>query len=136
MIMFVIDVSPIEAEESAMTQTTYGMAAVDVRFLGWEAMMVGRSFLHVPLAAIRSARVESGWSSEVLGIRSGFVVSGYRKLGTFTHPSGVRRLVSMKRGMPLLRLHTVRDETGFDEILLSTDDAESIAHNIQEGLAR
>ena len=42
----------------------------------------------------------------------------------------------MKRGMPLLRLHTVRDETGFDEILLSTDDAESIAHNIQAGVAR
>jgi len=119
-----------------MTQTNHGPTGVDVRFPGWESVMAGRSFLHIPTRAILSARTEPGWTSQMLGIRSGLVVSGYRKLGTFTHPSGTRRLVSMKRGMPLLRLGTVRDETGFDEILLSTDDAERIAHALHESLAR
>ena len=119
-----------------MTQTNYGPEGVEVRFPGWEAAMVGRSFLRIPTRAIQSARAEPGWTSEVLGMRSGLVVSGFRKLGTFTHPSGVRRLVSMKRGIPLLRLHTDRDETGFDEILLSTDDAPYIAHAIDGSLAQ
>ena len=64
-------------------------------------------------------------------MRSGLVVSGFRKLGTFTHPSGKRRLVAMKRGMPLLRLVTDRREAGFDEILLSMDDAAHVAQAIQ-----
>lgn len=119
-----------------MTQTNHGPGGVDIHFPGWEAAMTGRSTFHIPTRAILSARVEPGWTSEILGIRSGLVVSGYRKLGTFTHPSGARRLVSMKQGMPLLRLHTDRNETGFDEILLSTDDAEQIAHAILGGVAR
>ncbi|MGF2947661.1 hypothetical protein [Microbacterium alcoholitolerans] len=119
-----------------MTQTNYGPEGVDIHFPGWEAAMVGRSSFHVPARAILSARVEPGWTSEILGMRSGLVVSGYRKLGTFTQPSGMRRLVSMRRGMPLLRLRTNRNETGFDEILLSSVDAERIAHAIQGGVAR
>lgn len=111
-----------------MTQTNYGPEGLDIHFPGWEAAMVGRSTFHVPARAILSARIESGWTSEILGMRSGLVVSGYRKLGTFTHPSGMRRLVSMKRGLPLLRLRTNRNESGFDEILLSSVDAEHIAH--------
>lgn len=119
-----------------MTQTNHGPGGVDIHFPGWEATMVGRSSFHVPAHAILSARVEPGWTSEILGIRSGLVVSGYRKLGTFTHPSGTKRLVSMKRGMPLLRLLTDRSQTGFDEVLLSCVDAERIARAIQEGVAR
>jgi len=119
-----------------MTQTNYGPEGVDVHFPGWEAAMVGRSILRIPTRAIQSARAEPGWTSEILGMRSGLVVSGYRKLGTFTHPAGARRLVSMKRGMPLLRLRTDRRETGFDEILLSTDDALRIAHGIDGSLAQ
>ncbi len=119
-----------------MTHTTYGPAGVDVRFPGWEAAMAGRARVHVPSSAILSARAEPGWTSEILGVRSGLVVSGRRKLGTFTHPSGVRRLVSMKRGVPLLRLRTDRQQTGFDEILLSTDDADRIVHEIDEDHAR
>lgn len=119
-----------------MTQVSYGPEGVDIRFPGWEATMAGRGFLRVPISALLSARVEPGWTSEIRGMRSGLVVSGYRKLGTFTHPSGVRRLVSMKRGVPLLRLSTVRGETGFDEILLSTEDAGSIAQAICGSVAR
>ncbi len=131
-----ITTTTIEAEVSAMTQVSYGPEGVDIRFPGWEATMAGRGFLRVSISALLSARVEPGWTSEILGMRSGLVVSGYRKLGTFTHPSGARRLVSMKRGLPLLRLSTVRGETGFDEILLSTEDAHRIAQAIYGSLAR
>lgn len=113
-----------------MTQMTYGAGGVELTFPGWEAAMVGRRSIRIPAHAIVSACAEEGWTSEILGIRSGLVVTGYRKLGTFTHPSGVRRLVTMKRGMPLLRLRTVRRETGFDEVLISTGDAELVARAI------
>ena len=119
-----------------MTHVIYGPEGVDIQFPGWQAEMVGRAFLRVPISALLSARAEPGWTSEILGMRSGLVVSGYRKVGTFTHPSGVRRLVSMKRGMPLLRLSTVRDAIGFDEILLSTEDADRIAQAIHGSVAR
>ncbi|MGW9628949.1 hypothetical protein [Microbacterium sp. NPDC055521] len=131
-----ITTTTIEAEVSMMTQVGYKQEGVDIRFPGWEAMMAGRGFARVPLSAILSARVEPGWTSEILGLRSGLVVSGYRKLGTFTHPSGARRLVSMKRGLPLLRLGTVRGETGFDEVLLSTEDADRIAQAIHGSVSR
>lgn len=114
-----------------MTQTTYGPTGVTIHFPGWEAAMTGNGLLHLPRRAILAARAESGWTREILGMRSGLVVSGFRKLGTFTHPSGTRRLVSMKRGMPLLRLSTDRSETGFDEVLLSTEDASRIAAELQ-----
>jgi hypothetical protein len=48
-------------------------------------------------------------------------------VGTFRQPSGCCRLVSMKRGLPLLRLGLDRAGTGFDEILLSTLEAEAVA---------
>ncbi|WP_420110640.1 hypothetical protein [Pseudactinotalea sp.] len=64
-------------------------------------------------------------------MRSGLAISGYRKLGTFTHPSGARRLVSMRRGYPLLRIAVDRISVGFDEILLSTAAAESIAADLR-----
>lgn len=38
--------------------------------------------------------------------------------------------------MPLLRLRTDRRTTGYDEVLLSTEDAEPIARTMQGSLAR
>ncbi len=101
-----------------------------VRFTSWERLqLLGRSEYRVPLDAVERVRVEPGWTSEVLGLRSGTVISGWYKLGTFTHPSGPRRLVAMKRGLPLLRIG-LRDReagAGFDELLLSTPAADGIA---------
>ncbi|MGV2901698.1 hypothetical protein ACNPM4_08455 [Microbacterium sp. AGC62] len=114
-----------------MTDITCDRAGVHVQFPGWEATMTGLPQLLIPRSAIRDVSTEQGWTSEILGMRSGLVVSGYRKLGTFRHPSGVRRLVSMKRGHRLLRIAVDRATIGFDEILLSTDDAESIAAEIR-----
>lgn len=119
-----------------MTRIHHGTEGVEVHFPGWEAIMTGRSHAHIPTRAIVSALAEPGWTSEILGARSGLAVSGYRKLGTFTHPLGARRLVSMVRGVPLLRLRTIRSETGFDEVLLSTRDAERIAAEFPGSLAQ
>lgn len=119
-----------------MTEVNYNAQGLHVTFPGWEAAMVGRGAFTAQHGAIRSARAESGWTSEILGWRSGFVVSGYRKLATFTHPSGVKRLVSMKRGLPLLRVAIDRSSTGFDELLISTADAEVLAHALNAGVSR
>lgn len=110
-----------------MTHVTGDRAGVHIQFPGWEAVMTGRQELVIPKAAIRDVSIGHGWTSEILGVRSGLVLSGFRKLGVFTHPTGMRRLVSMTRGRPLLRIAVDRAEVGFDEVLLSTDDAESIA---------
>lgn len=117
-----------------MAHVSFDGAGLQVEFPGWEASMVGRAAFVAPRSAIRFARAEAGWSSEVLGWRSGLVVSGYRKVGTFTHPSGVKRLVSMKRGLALLRVNVDRASTGFDELLLSTADAEATARMINTGV--
>ncbi|QTX04952.1 hypothetical protein [Agromyces archimandritae] len=114
-----------------MTNVACDRAGVHVQFPGWEALMTGRREFMIPRAAIRQVSIGPGWTSEILGIRSGLVVSGYRKLGTFTHPSGMRRLVSMERGHPLLRIAVDRAMVGFDEILLSTRDAETIAATLR-----
>lgn len=114
-----------------MTKLTCTRTGLLVQFPGWETMMTGMPQLLIPKTAIRDVAIEPGWTSELLGVRSGLVVSGYRKLGRFRHPSGVRRLVSMKRGQPLLRVTVDCADIGFDEILLSTDDAESIAAELR-----
>lgn len=119
-----------------MTTIVRDDGGLRVGFPGWESIMTGRTELAIPSTAIRGVSIEPGWTSEVLGIRSGLVVSGYRKLGVFTHPSGVRRLVSMTRGRPLLRIAVDRAVTGFDEVLVSTDDAESTAAALRPGVHR
>lgn len=117
-----------------MTQVSVDGQQVHIDFPGWEAVMVRRRSIPIPLRWIRDVRVESGWTSEALGMRVGLVVSGHRKLGTFHHLSGTRRLVSMTRGLPLLRLGVDRAATGFDEILLSTPDAAGIAEALPAGV--
>jgi hypothetical protein len=119
-----------------MTQVRHLHDELRIDFQGWEAIMAGRSALVVPAASVLDARATAGWSYEVLGARSGLVISGFRKVGTFTHPDGTRRLVSMKRGLPLLRVRVRRETTGFDELLISTPDAEAIADALRAKVAR
>lgn len=117
------------------------MPAIEIRdgrltlhFTSWERLLLfGPGVVSVPVDAIDDVRVEPGWTSEILGLRKGTVVSGWYKLGTFTHPSGIRRLVAMKRGLPLLRVG-VRDRAasdGIDELLLSTPSAQAIASSLR-----
>ena len=117
-----------------MTHTRLESSQLTIEFPGWEAMMAGRPRMTVPLTAGRGARAEEGWTHEVLGMRRGLVISGFRKLGTFRHPDGTRRLVAMRRGLPLLRLAVDREVTGVDEILLSTPEATRLASLLSEAV--
>ncbi|TQL67243.1 hypothetical protein FB381_1116 [Nocardioides albertanoniae] len=115
-----------------MTTLNFDGRRLTVTFPSWELLMAGRSSHTVDIDGIDYVEALPGWSSEILGIRSGLVVSGYRKLGTFRHPDGTRRLVSMSRGLPLLRVR-MRDRdagAGFDELLISDRDAAEIAADL------
>lgn len=108
-----------------------------VRFPRWEAVMVRRDSYAVARSSITHVRVMPGWTSEILGFRSGLVVSGFLKVGVWTHPSGTRRLVSMKRGDPTLRIGLARSAGGpeFDEILVTTPDAYALADDLESARA-
>ncbi|WP_139416781.1 hypothetical protein [Agromyces laixinhei] len=120
-----------------MTEVRLEGAELHVEFPGWESMMTGRHAAAIAVDAIVRVEVLPGWTSEVLGVRSGLVVSGYRKLGTFIHPAGMKRLVSMRRGEPVLRISLSGRRAGceFDELLLSHPDATAIADGITRRIA-
>jgi hypothetical protein len=104
-----------------MTNIRLADDSLQITFPGWEQWVSGRPQLTVPHAAITSVEVLPDWSNEILGWRSGLSISRYLKLGAFTHPSGRRRLVAMRRGRPLLPIG-LRDSE-FDELLISDVDA-------------
>jgi len=121
-----------------MTQVRIDHGSLGIEFIGWERLMVRRHLFVVPVTAITRVEVLDGWTSETLGARVGLVVSGLIKVGTFVHPSGVRRLVSMRQGLPLLRV-TLSDRgvgNGFDELLVSTGDAPALAAVLSAGQVR
>lgn len=101
-----------------------GRTELRLSFPGWERWMVGRGAYAVPASAITAVRTEANWTSEILGMRRGLVVSGYLKVAAFIHPNGTRRLVSMRRGLPLLRISLQGEE--FDELLISTPEADAL----------
>ncbi|MGH1561557.1 hypothetical protein [Mumia sp. DW29H23] len=119
-----------------MTRIHVDDTGIHLQFPGWERLMAGRSTFTAPHEAVLAATAEPGWTREVLGLRSGLAVSGYLKLGTFRHPSGTRRLVAMRRGLPLLRVALDRSASGFDEVLVSTPDAAALARTIEAGARR
>ena len=111
-----------------MTTITVHDQVLRVSFPGWERWLVNRVSVTIPMSEITAVEVLPGWSTEILGWRSGVVVSGLLKLGTFTHPSGCHRLVAMRRGRPLLRIR-LRDHE-FDELLISDAEASVTAARI------
>ena len=120
-----------------MTTLNVQDGLLTLTFPGWERLMAGRASYSVAISAVDSVEVLPDWSSEVLGWRIGLVISGLRKLGTFRHPDGTRRLVSMTRGLPLLRIR-LRDRevgAGFDELLVSAPGAAELASEL-DALAR
>ncbi len=116
-----------------MTVVRLNDTGLEVGFGRWERLLVRRSALDVPFATIKRIEVLPDWTSEPLGFRSGLVVSGLWKLGTFRHPAGPRRLVSMRRGTPVLRIGLRGRQAGdeFDELLISSQAAEEISDAIR-----
>lgn len=112
-----------------MTTVSGSRSRLRIEFDAWEALMVRRRVLTVPHDRIVAVEVLPGWTSEILGVRFGVAISGFLKVGVFTHPRGTRRLVSMRRGTPVLRVGLRGRKAGddFDEILVSTPEAAAIA---------
>jgi hypothetical protein len=121
-----------------MTVIRLDDSTLHVQFPGWEALMVGRSAYSVDRDTITGVELLPGWSSELLGARSGLVVSGHLKVGTFRHPSGARRLVAMRRGLPLLRVRLAGPAGGheFDELLVSDAQAEQLFESLRKDARR
>jgi hypothetical protein len=116
-------------EEATMSVVRCNDDGLQVDFGRWERLLVRRSSLEIPFATIERIEVLPDWTAEPLGFRSGLVVSGFWKLGTFRYPGGPRRLVSMRRGTPVLRIGLRGRQAGdeFDELLISSQAAEEIA---------
>ncbi|WP_116452972.1 hypothetical protein [Blastococcus litoris] len=76
-------------------------------------------------AAVREADVVQDPLSAARGLRApGLALPGRRKIGTWRR-RGERSLVSVRRGVPAVRLRL--DGARYDTVLISTDDAAALA---------
>jgi hypothetical protein len=101
-----------------------------VRFSAAERLIVWRGTLVVPLTAVRGVERIDKALRRTRGGRRGLLVSGVVKVGIWGTGAGVRQLVSVKRSVPALRITLDRTVTGFDELLISTHDADRLAEAI------
>ncbi|MEQ4304681.1 hypothetical protein ABNF97_25430 [Plantactinospora sp. B6F1] len=110
---------------------------VDVRFIGWERLWIGRERLAIPVAGVRHASVVAEPLRLAHGARRGIVVSGFLKIGVWGLFGGPRQLVAARRGEPGLHLVLDRSAVGgeFDEIVLSDPDAPRIADAVTGAMA-
>lgn len=102
---------------------------VRVRFSDWERLAVWRSEVVVPVAAIRDVEYVEEPVGRARGGRAGVLISGVLKVGFWGLGTGVRQLVSVRRGVPALRVGIDRAAAGlhFDELLISVRNAAELA---------
>ncbi|WP_414942403.1 hypothetical protein [Amycolatopsis sp. cmx-11-51] len=112
------------------------MAKVDVtggglrvRFSTWERLAVWRDEVVVPLTAITAIEHVEEPVGRARGGRAGVLISGVLKVGFWGLGTGVRQLVSVRRGVPALRVGIDRAAAGlhFDELLISASDSAEVA---------
>ena len=85
--------------------------------------------VEVPLAAIRSVRVEQDPLAAVHGVRApGLSLPGRVKIGTW-RGRGHRSLVVARRGIPAVRIEV--DGAKPDELLVSAPEAERVADELR-----
>lgn len=125
-----------------MTDEVMTMAKVDfndrelrVRFSGLEQLATWRAEVRVPLTAVRTAEVVAAPLRSTRGGRVGFLISGVVKVGKWGLGTGMRQLVSVRRGVPGL-LVKIDETAGFDEILISTDRADELAAALTSRVGR
>ena len=96
-----------------------------VQFSALERLATWRSEVVVPLTAVRSAEVVAEPLRHTRGGRVGFLVSGVVKVGKWGLGTGMRQLVSARRGVPGL-LVKLDDTAEYGELLISTDRANEL----------
>ncbi|WP_232665552.1 hypothetical protein [Pseudonocardia sp. TRM90224] len=122
-----------------MAKVHVGELAVTVELAPWERPFAGgRERIEVPRGGLRSVEVverPTRWSATPGG-RSGLVVTGVLKVGRWGLGTGTRRFVSVRRWVPAVRL-VLDDVTagalGYDELLVSTPEAERVAAAVPSG---
>ncbi|WP_409491989.1 hypothetical protein [Amycolatopsis sp. cmx-11-12] len=101
---------------------------VRVRFSDWERLAVWRREVVVPVAAIKDVEYVEEPVSRARGGRAGVLISGVLKVGFWGLGTGVRQLVSVRRGVPALRVGVDRAAgLPFDEVLISVRNAAELA---------
>ncbi|OXM50686.1 hypothetical protein [Amycolatopsis alba] len=102
---------------------------VRVRFSAWERLAVWRDGVVVPRAAITAVELVDAPVGRARGGRAGVLVSGVLKVGYWGLGTGVRQLVSVRRGVPAVRVAIDREVAGlpFDEVLVSVRNAAELA---------
>jgi len=103
--------------------------SVRVRFSAWERLAVWRDEVVVPQAVIRAVELVDAPVGRARGGRAGVLVSGVLKVGYWGLGTGIRQLVSVRRGVPALRIAIDREAAGlpFDEVLVSARNAAELA---------
>ncbi|MFC3452553.1 hypothetical protein [Amycolatopsis speibonae] len=112
-----------------MTKVDIASGCVRVRFSSWERLAVWRDEVVVPGSAIKAVELVEAPVGQARGGRAGVLVSGVLKVGYWGLGTGVRQLVSVRRGVPALRISIDRGVAGlpFDEVLVSVRNAAELA---------
>ncbi|MFD7494016.1 hypothetical protein ACFV8T_16630 [Streptomyces sp. NPDC059832] len=104
-----------------------------IEFTGRERIWIRRDPLTVPLTAVRRVTVLDHPLRAAHGARKGLHAPGVAKIGTWGLLTGPRRLVAAYRDRPGLRVELDRAAGGgFDELVLSLDDAQRLARLIEQ----
>lgn len=100
----------------------------------WERLFTGRPHVSIALADIAEADVVDHALRICHGPRKGLEVTGFVKVGTWGLAGPVRRLVSLRRHRPTLRIRLTDTATsyGFGELWVSTPSAEAVLTALEE----
>lgn len=110
-----------------MARVDLNERSLRIEFSRLERLMTWSARVTVPLTAIRAVEVLDAPLRHTRGGRVGFLVPGVVKVGRWGFGTGMRQLVSVRRGTPGLLVNVDRSTVGFDELLVSTDRAEELA---------
>lgn len=105
-----------------------------VRLTRGEKVAAFHGDLRVALSAVRDVDVTTDAVTAARGLRSpGLAIPGHTKIGTWRRP-GHRAFVSARRGLPAVRVRLAG--AAYDELVISTADAQSVAERIRARAVR
>lgn len=110
-----------------MTRIDADDELVTIRFARHEKLLGILRDVTIPRACVAAATVPRHPMREVRGWRVGLGLPGVIALGTWRR-RGRKQLVSVRRGMPAIRLW-LRD-AAYDEAIISTPDAERLRETL------
>ncbi|MEV0381650.1 hypothetical protein [Nonomuraea sp. NPDC050643] len=113
-----------------MMQVEVRHETLTVRFASWTRMFTRTGAVSVPLAEIAEVLPLDRPLAAARGAHHGLLVSGVVKVGTWTSPTGVKRLVAARREVGGLRIVLKSRASGYDELILSVPGAEELRRRL------